>query len=287
MSKTFLSGIDAITFAVQDIGVCQQFFLDLGLRTTTVMEHKVVMVTQDGSQVILKSALMTQNQQTVESVIWGLSIGASLGDYVALLRSKGLDIRYENGVYWCHDPSGLAVGFRFSVRSSRAIDNHVAASRYKRPRPVSLSHVVFNVQDLQAHRQFYCDTLGFIVSDEYINRGAFLRCQRQGYHHDLFLLKKYEDIFGFNHLAFTFAKNHQVGTTAKYMAGKQWSVELGPAYHEISSAFFYTLTCPAGGVVELCSDGEFLNEAWQPRQIDPDKTQHIRPAAQLQDQTAK
>ena len=61
---------------------------------------------------------------------------------------------------------------------------------YERATPIEVGHVVFFVTDLAAVSAFYQRHLGFVLSDQYPERGHFLRCAADGGHHDLFLLQR-------------------------------------------------------------------------------------------------
>ena len=132
--------------------------------------------------------------------------------------------------------------------------------------------MVFFVTDLKATSAFYQDKLGFVLSDRYPDRGAFLRCAPEGGHHDLFLLQPPEPRRGLNHVAFTVRDVHEVFGGGMHMSRCGWDTELGPGRHPISSAIFWYFVSPAGGLVEYYTDEDELTAHWQPRDFTPGPT---------------
>ena len=51
--------------------------------------------------------------------------------------------------------------------------------------PLKLGHVAYRVDDVQKTVKFYCDVLGFRVSDWHADHFAFLRCNTD--HHTVIL----------------------------------------------------------------------------------------------------
>jgi len=48
-----------------------------------------------------------------------------------------------------------------------------------------------------------------------------------------------------------------------------WTTEIGPGRHPISSAFFWYVKCPAGGLAEYYADEDYVTPAWKPRELTP------------------
>jgi Glyoxalase/Bleomycin resistance protein/Dioxygenase superfamily len=118
---------------------------------------------------------------------------------------------------------------------------------------------------------FY-EKLGFVLSDSYPGRGAFLRCAPTGGHHDLFLLQVPGKATGLNHVAFTVRDIHEVFGGGLAMGRAGWKTQLGPGRHPISSAYFWYFDNPCGGLIEYNADEDHLTEAWQAREFTPGPT---------------
>jgi catechol-2,3-dioxygenase len=115
--------------------------------------------------------------------------------------------------------------------------------------------------------RFYVGRLGFAVSDRYPGRGVFLRCAPEGGHHDLFLLQPPVPKRGLNHVAFAVRDIHEVFGGGLHISRCGWDTELGPGRHPISSAYFWYVKNPAGGLIEYYTDEDQLDAAWQPREF--------------------
>lgn len=145
------------------------------------------------------------------------------------------------------------------------------ATIYERATPIEVGHVVFFVAELEATEAFYA-SIGFVASDRYPGRGAFMRCDARGGHHDLFLLRTPDGKRGLNHVAFTVRDIHEVFGGGLHFSGRGWETQLGPGRHPISSAYFWYFRNPAGGLIEYYADEDELTEAWTPRDFEPGPT---------------
>ena len=281
-------GIDEITYGAQDLATCRRFFDDWGLKLAADEGTRLVYETINGCRVIVADPQVhslptgVEEGPTLREVVWGVKDAASL----AALRTKIASAPgfVEQGPrLGCTDPNGLAVRFQVSVK--RAVDvkgspNNTWDKRarvdtpspiYERATPVEVGHVVFFVADIPATEGFYA-SLGFVTSDRYPQRGAFMRCAPRGGHHDLFLLRTPDGNRGLNHVAFTVRDIHEVFGGGLHFSGKGWETQLGPGRHPISSAYFWYFRNPAGGLIEYYADEDELTEAWQPRDFEPGPT---------------
>jgi catechol 2,3-dioxygenase-like lactoylglutathione lyase family enzyme len=284
-------GIDEITYGCEDLATCRSFFSDWGLRFTGEQAGRLVFETLNGCRVIVadpthagEQALPpgTEEGSTLREVVWGVQDGESLGALRA--RIGRLPSFIDGGLrIGCTDPNGLAVRFQTSVKRpvqvrGAALNTWDRRARidepspiYERAVPIEVGHVVFFVDDLAATEAFYA-ALGFVTSDRYPNRGAFMRCAPRGGHHDLFLLKTPDGKRGLNHVAFTVRDIHEVFGGGLHLSAKGWETQLGPGRHPISSAYFWYFRCPAGGLIEYYADEDELTEHWQPRDFEPGPT---------------
>ena len=287
-------GIDQITYGCEDLATCRRFFGDWGLALIADEADaagRLVFESLNGSRVIVADPTHAANAAlpagiedgpTLREVVWGVGDA----DALTALRSKTSSAPGfvdEGARIGCTDPSGVAVRFQVSVK--RAVD--VEGSRantwdrreridqrspiYERATPIEVGHVVFFVNDVPAAEAFY-QSLGFVTSDRYPGRGAFMRCAPRGGHHDLFLLKAPDGQPGLNHVAFTVRDIHEVFGGGLHFSRCGWETQLGPGRHPISSAYFWYFRCPAGGLIEYYADEDELTEAWTPRDFEPGPT---------------
>lgn len=282
-------GIDEITYGADDLAQCKRFFADWGLQLTEEGEGLLVYETLNGCRVLVRRSgdpalpAAIEAGPTLREVVWGVAsdeVLARFGSRMALLPGF-VDQGQRKG---CTDPNGLAI--RFQVTRKRDIDVHCAqmntwserprlnqrSPAYDRATPIEVGHVVFFVRDVKACEAFYCDHFGFVASDRYPGRGAFLRCANVGGHHDLFLLQTPDPKAGLNHVAFTVRDIHEVFGGGMQMARSGWETQLGPGRHPISSAYFWYFRNPAGGLIEYYADEDQLDERWEPRDFEPGPT---------------
>lgn len=258
-----INGIDAITYGVEDIELCRRFFTDWGLkerspgRFETLNGCEVNLLPKDDPS--LPPAM--ESGSTLRNVVWGMDGSSSLPD--------------------CTDPNGLALSFRPSRK--RKIETggspangwglHARVDRpapvYPRAEPVEVGHLVLFTDRLAEMERFYVEELGFHLSDRYPGRGVFLRCTLEGGHHDVFILQTPVSKPGINHVAFAVRDLYEVFGGGLHISRKGWTTEIGPGRHPISSAFFWYVKCPAGGLAEYYADEDYVTAAWKPRELTP------------------
>jgi hypothetical protein len=175
---------------------------------------------------------------TLREVVWGVESDADLDRYAAPSRKTRASSTTVDGArrIGCIDPNGLAVRLQVSRKHAVDVDCgamntwnakprvNQAAPVYERATPIEVGHVVFFVNDVKATSAFYAQRFGFVASDSYPNRGAFMRCAAEGGHHDLFLLQIPSGKRGLNHVAFTVRDIHEVfggGCTSRAAAGRR------------------------------------------------------------------
>ncbi|MBL0420651.1 VOC family protein [Ramlibacter sp. AW1] len=282
-------GIDEVTFGATDLPKCRQFFLDWGLQLVDEQSDQLVFESLNGCRVLVAASdkpglpAGLEPDPTLREVVWGVQDESDLQTYRSRIESEPGFVQAD-GRIGCTDPNGLAV--RLQVTRKRAVDLECAAlntwgSRkrvdqpspaYERATPIEVGHVVLFVTDLKSTTDFYIQKLGFVLSDQYPERGSFLRCSPEGGHHDLFLLQPPQSRKGLNHVAFAVRDIHEVFGGGMNMSRLGWETELGPGRHPISSAIFWYFVSPAGGLVEYYTDEDELTASWKPRDITPGPT---------------
>lgn len=256
-------GIDSITYGVEDVELCRRFFRDWGLKETSPGDF----VCLNGCEVKVRAKddaslpPAMEAGSTLREVIWGTDGSRDMAT--------------------CKDPNGLALSFRKSQKKSieakgvavNGWENYARVDRpapvYERAEPVEVGHLVLFTDRLDEMERFYVEKLGFLVSDRYPGRGLFLRCTPEGGHHDLFVLQTPTSKPGVNHVAFAVRDIYEVFGGGLHVSRAGWTTEIGPGRHPISSAFFWYVKCPAGGLAEYYADEDYVTRAWQPRSFTP------------------
>jgi catechol 2,3-dioxygenase-like lactoylglutathione lyase family enzyme len=257
-----ITGIDSITYGVEDLELCRRFFADWGLKELSPGNFE----TLNGCEVKLRHKddpglpPAMEPGSTLREVVWATD-GAPLAP--------------------CADPNGLSLAFRNSrKRSVEAAGVPVngwaqnprvdrPAPVYERAEPVEVGHLVLFTDRLAEMERFYVERLGFRVSDRYPGRGVFLRCTPEGGHHDLFVLQTPASKPGVNHVAFAVRDIYEVFGGGLHVSRRGWTTEIGPGRHPVSSAFFWYVKCPAGGLAEYYADEDYVTAAWKPRELAP------------------
>ncbi len=276
-------GVDRIAYGVEDVARCRKFFLDWGLKLAREDDRSLDFETLNGGEVLVRRTddprlpAAIEPGSTLREVIWGVE---GIADLDRLRGTLGGDAQWREseGTLRAADPNGLGIGFRISRKRKpdvkgvpinawgqpgRGINRR--STFYERAEPVEVGHVVFFTDRLADVERFYVDRLGFCVSDRYPGRGLFLRCAPEGGHHDLFLLQPPVAKRGLNHVAFAVRDIHEVFGGGLHISRCGWETELGPGRHPISSAYFWYVKNPAGGLIEYYTDEDQLDGAWEPR----------------------
>ena len=255
-------GIDRITYGVEDVELCRRFFRDWGLRETDIGFE-----TLNGGEVLVR-------HKDDPSLPPAMETGSTLREVIFGLDSPQ-ELSHLNG------PNGLALSFRVSRK--RKVDvrgvpintwDHAArvdapSTIYERAQPVEIGHLVLFTDKLEAMERFYVERLGFFVSDRYPGRGVFMRSTPEGGHHDVFVLQTPQSKPGINHVAFAVRDIHEVFGGGLHISRCGWTTEIGPGRHPVSSAYFWYVKCPAGGLAEYYSDEDYVTAAWKPRDLKP------------------
>lgn len=280
-----ITGIENITYCVEDLANARKFFLDWGLKIAREDAAGIDFECMNGCGVKIRPMTDTslppaiEDGPTVREVVWAVENEA---DLAALRKSLAdlLSFGESAGTVRCTDPNGLALGF--TITKKRNVDARgvpmntwgnaqrvdIPGKVYDRAEPVEVGHVVFFTPNLAGIQEFYTRRLAFVVSDRYPGRGIFLRGTPHGGHHDAFFLQLPTGKKGVNHIAFTVRDFHEVMGGGLAFSRCGWETDIGPGRHPISSAYFWYFKSPGGGLVEYYTDEDVLTPAWKPREFE-------------------
>ncbi len=273
-------GLERVVYGVEDLVLARRFFAEWGL-----WPEGDLLRAGDGTGVELRAKddpalpAAVEPGSTVREIVWGVENRAALDGLAARLEGKTTLRRGSGGGIAFTDPAGFGVALAETERrplaaveiavntpERRARLDRVGAF-YRQAAPRRLGHVVLQVPDIAAVEGFYCDVLGFRVSDRYPGRGVFLRGRAEADHHQLFLLQSADGAAHFHHLAFEVHDVHEVFGGGLAFAKRGWETHIGPGRHVISSCYFWYFRSPCGGSVEYFADMDSLTDAWQPREM--------------------
>lgn len=280
-----ITGIEVLKFGVENRQEANTFLADFGLtQKASDLENADLYQTQNGSKIYLfdlddpRLPPAIEAGSTLREVTWGVENEQDFAQLKANLVNEPGFVASADQVQ-CRDPNGMTIVFEKTIThavetaKTEGINQYgniqrvnAASPVYEKAEPVDIGHVVFFTPDLATTQAFYIEKLGFHLSDAYRNRGAFLRCRGEGFHHDLFLLSIPNKPAGLNHVAFVVRDIHEVIGGGLSMNRQSWSTFIGPGRHPISSAYFWYVNSPLGGAFEYYTNDDYLTEAWQPRE---------------------
>lgn len=132
--------------------------------------------------------------------------------------------------------------------------------------PNKLGHVAFTVPDLNVAVKFYCDVLGFKVSDWIGDFFAFLRCGPD--HHSINLVTGQK--VKMHHIAFELRDWTHIRDACDWLAKDRIPVIWGPVRHGVGNNIaIYHRNCD-GQIIELFCELDRVNEAldvYEPRRV--------------------
>lgn len=155
------------------------------------------------------------------------------------------------------DPDNRRLRFRCDALE------HAEEPEYAKPRKVS--HVVLNTPDMEGVRDWYCEVLGFRVSDYSADQMVFLRCDAE--HHAIALVRgQYASV---NHVAFEMPTIDEFMRGIGRMKQKGHIATWGPGRHGPGNNPFAYFVSPSGFVIEFTSEVQQIDEATHEAQVWP------------------
>ncbi|MGV0037062.1 VOC family protein [Mycobacterium colombiense] len=130
-------------------------------------------------------------------------------------------------------------------------------------RPRKLGHAVLGTTDFETTRRFFVDGLGFKVTDQIKDHGAFLRCSTD--HHNVLILRA--PVSFLHHTSWQVDDIDEVGRGASAMLQADPTRHIwGLGRHHAGSNFFWYLKDPAGNFSEYYSDMDCIvdDQVWTP-----------------------
>lgn len=281
MSQT---GIEKVTYGVKDLETAKKFWADFGLKPGAAENGHATFTAQNGAAIEVRAAddpglpppVGKDVDATVREATFGVKTKEDLAKLAANL-SADRDVREDaDGTIHTTDPLGFGLAFRVRrttkvVAPEQEINVPGRVTRLNKrgpmidhASPLEMSHIVYMTDDLETHKEFYADRLGFKVTDAYPGRGYFLRGGASHNHHNLFLLDPGIGKRGFHHLAFEVGSVHELFGGGNNMTRNGWDTMLGPGRHPISSCYFWYFKNPCGGAAEYDFDSDVIDDDWKP-----------------------
>lgn len=280
------TGIDKVTYGVTDIEKATAFWTDFGLSPVDSDNGRKTFAAQNGATVEIRAAddpdLPPPVGEDVDATAREAMFGVKSKDDLAALAAKlseDRDVREDaDGSIHAVDPVGFGVAFRVTETKpvvapeqdvnvpGRATRINRRARQVAKAAPMEISHIVYMTDDLENHKEFYVDRLGFKLTDAYPGRGYFTRGAASHNHHNLFLLDPGIGKRGFHHLAFEVGTLHELFGGGNNMTRQGWDTMIGPGRHPISSCYFWYFKNPCGGAAEYDFDSDVVDDNWEAKE---------------------
>ncbi|WP_340160765.1 VOC family protein [uncultured Hoeflea sp.] len=289
-------GPDYLVFGVDDMAACTEFLTAFGLEPVNVTENGGLFAALDGTGIIVRHKndpdlpAALPNGAMLRQQVYGVRSDADIAAIADELAKDRKVHRLADGTIETTDDLGFALKFQVTVRKQLDMPaekiNAPGAPAQRAPnelgvwddmpaKPRTLSHNVLFVPDMEAATGFYCNRLGFVITDELQGAGPFLRPKANDDHHTLFFIRTPEHMKGMEHLAF-----HMGGPTELMVAGtrlmnKGFESFWGPGRHKFGSNWFWYFKSPLGCNVEYDADMDKHDDSWVARQrpISPEASQ--------------
>ena len=280
------TGIDKVTYGVTDLEKCAKFWTDFGLSPIKTGDGQRKFSAQNGALIELRSAndpnlpppVGDEVSATAREATFGVRSTEDLQELAANL-SEDREVREDaDGSIHTVDPLGYGLAFQVTQTTpvlapelevnvpGRATRINKRAEKYDRAMPLELSHIVYVTDDIEPHKEFYVDRLGFKLTDAYPGRGYFARGAAAHHHHNLFLLNPGQGKRGFHHVAFEVGNIHELFGGGNNMTREGWDTMIGPGRHPISSCYFWYFKNPCGGAAEYDFDSDVVDDNWEYRE---------------------
>lgn len=253
-----VTDIRYVGYGVQDLASEAAFYADSwGLkevesgdamtwfRAQGSQEHHVVRLRQSDTNHVDVIALATQSREDVDA------LHAKVSDAGCKLIHEPRDLNTPGGGYGFRffSPDGLPFEVSSGVETveARAIDRWEGI-------PVQISHIVLHSPDHQAAVNFFCDVLGFKVSDWLGDFMCFLRCNSA--HHRLAILPGPPCL---NHVAYDMTNADGMLRGVSRLKQSEIDVQWGPGRHTAGDNTFSYFVTPAGFAVEYTAELETVD----------------------------
>ena len=273
-----LHRLTRLTIGVPNLDETAAFYTDFGLIPIETADGEAVrrFATVDGGE-----QLMLVHRPIRQLVEIGIGAGDAddLGRIKAALSRIDIDSKAtDDGLRAVEPATGIAVTVsvvgelaqkfvqlrdQFAFEDDGARHNIRALYRDDPVRPRKLGHVVFGSTDYAASKRFFMEGLGFKISDEVADIGAFMRCSPD--HHNV--LVQAAPVNFLHHTSWELEDFDEIGRGAHAMLDEHPERHVwGIGRHWIGSNFFYYLRDPAGNMSEYYSDMDEIldDQLWDP-----------------------
>ncbi|WP_420443588.1 VOC family protein [Candidatus Poriferisodalis sp.] len=199
----------------------------------------------------------------IDHISFGLADNRSVDAAATALADRGVTLLSEPAAL---DRPGEGYGFRIADPESRVVElsacTEAAAALQADATPTKIAHVVLNTADIEALCDWWCEVLGFRVSDWSERQMVFLRCNAD--HHSVAFNRA--EWASLNHVAYEVPSLDAYMSSLGRLARAGHTVGWGPGRHGPGNNAFGYFVDPAGTVPEVTAEVQQIDEAtWVPQ----------------------
>src|SRR5580704_13491620 len=259
------------TLTTPDIERMVDYFTRIvGLGLAAREKNRVILTTKSGLEAIV---LERGNSVDAPRLSFQVAPGSDLGEVASRLKKAGMKSERQTDItpgigeaVAFKDPKGTTIEV-FSDFKFAPEDNALSGIM-----PIKFGHIAYQCPDVQGIVKFYCDVLGFRVSDWRSDFFAFLRCSRD--HHTVNFLRGET---GIHHIAFEVRDWSDIKRACDFLARNNIKLTLGPIRHIIGHNIAIYHKNPDGVVIEFFTDLDQMHDEelgfFEPRPWHQDRPQ--------------
>ncbi len=216
------------TLTTPDLEKGVEYYTDIcGLSVLEKTTKRAVLGTSTGFEAI---ELEQGDRMSLTRLSFQVAPGSDLKEVARDLEKNGLKVEQRSGITPCvgkavsfEDPKGTMIDIYADYEFPEDDGKQSTITLLK------LGHVAYRVHDAQGIVKFYCDVLGFRVSDWRQNTFAFLRCGVD--HHSINFLQDKEQRL--HHFAFEVRDWSEIHKSCDYLGKHNLHLVWGPGRHNI------------------------------------------------------
>ena len=266
MSK--VTDIRYVGYGVVDLSAEQSFYADKWGLTQVAEQDGAVYMATEGHDEQFVVRLRSAAENRIDVVAFAADTRADVDALHAKVSSVGCQIT--------HPPQALTTpgggyGFRFYSPDGMQLEisSDVARRTARKMErwdavPEKISHIVFHSPDQKAAAEFFCDVLGFKVSDWLGDFMVFLRCNSA--HHRIAFLPGPACL---NHVAYDMEGVDAMMRAIHNIKLKDIPIGWGPGRHTAGNNTFSYFVTPNQFVTEYTAELEEVGEDWQAQVFTP------------------
>jgi len=259
MAEPRVTGLRSVEFGVADVAATRRFYeARWGLAPVEERdgraylrasgpEHHIVVLHKTPSPGVVRTNFAAPDKAAVDALhAKAAGFGAEIVTAPAALDAPGGGYGFD-----FRDPDGQL--YRVSAEVAAHADAADAPDR-----PDKLSHVVLNSERVDAQTEWFCDLLGFRLSDR-TERMHFIRCSAD--HHSVAFAKMGGP--SLNHVAFEMPSWDALMRGAGRMKSHGFPVEWGLGRHGPGNNIYTYFIEPNGLVIEYTTDVEQVDDSYK------------------------